>query len=235
MWEAVSKITSGFAVVAFAIAAITAFLRRRLLSRERQLMATPPRDRASVVQAINDTPLIPSLPVDPSHLSPEQQYSLLLEQIRHSARRFYILCAAAVAVGIGSVVVIVSSNQRLATNPDRSAEQGSESSTVTTAAITAIPACGISASPGAIPHGESTRLMWSSTDATRVEIAPDVGIVATNGQVEVRPQSTTTYTITARNSGTAYARAAVTACRRNRSTRRSQGGGRLNYGLARYD
>jgi hypothetical protein len=81
-------------------------------------------------------------------------------------------------------------------------------STTATTAITsaAAPACEIGLSPGSIRHGESTRMDWSSSNATRVEITPDFGVVAPTGSIVVWPRSSTTYTITATNSSGVYAR-----------------------------
>lgn len=90
MWDLVAKVGTGLALVAFIVAAITTLLRQRLIARERQLLATPERDRANVVQALNDTFLVPSLPIDPGVLTPDQRYSLLLEQIHERSRRFLV-------------------------------------------------------------------------------------------------------------------------------------------------
>jgi peptidoglycan-associated lipoprotein len=44
-------------------------------------------------------------------------------------------------------------------------------------------------------------LSWTSTDATQLTIAPDVGTVTAQGSTKVTPAASTTYTITASGSG----------------------------------
>jgi peptidoglycan-associated lipoprotein len=54
-------------------------------------------------------------------------------------------------------------------------------------------------------------LSWTSTDATQLTIAPDVGTVTAQGSTKVTPPSSTTYTITASGpGGSATANARVT-------------------------
>jgi peptidoglycan-associated lipoprotein len=63
------------------------------------------------------------------------------------------------------------------------------------------PTVTLSASPSSIQKGESATLSWSSTNATQLTIAPDVGTVAPEGSTKVAPSSSTTYTITATGPG----------------------------------
>ena len=67
--------------------------------------------------------------------------------------------------------------------------------------IVASPTVQISASPEIILADESSTLTWNSTNADTCEIEPDVGDVAINGELDVTPSETTTYTITAVNVG----------------------------------
>ncbi len=62
------------------------------------------------------------------------------------------------------------------------------------------------ANPGRIAAGTSTMLTWSVANATDVSIDTGIGTVNANGSRTVSPGSTTTYTLTARN--TAAARSA---------------------------
>ena len=63
------------------------------------------------------------------------------------------------------------------------------------------PTVTLSASPSTIQPGGSSTLSWSSTDATQVSIAPDVGAVTAQGSTNVSPSSSVTYTISASGPG----------------------------------
>jgi peptidoglycan-associated lipoprotein len=66
---------------------------------------------------------------------------------------------------------------------------------------TAAPTVTLNASPSSINPGGTTRLSWSSTSATDLDIEPGVGKVAPQGSTPVTPDASTTYTITATGSG----------------------------------
>ncbi|MGB8590255.1 MAG: peptidoglycan-associated lipoprotein Pal, partial [Candidatus Acidiferrales bacterium] len=59
----------------------------------------------------------------------------------------------------------------------------------------------INASTTSINPGESVTLTWSSTDATDLNIAPEIGKVAPQGSTSVSPKESTTYQITATGPG----------------------------------
>jgi peptidoglycan-associated lipoprotein len=63
------------------------------------------------------------------------------------------------------------------------------------------PTVTLQASPTSIQPGDSSTLSWSSTDATQLTIAPDVGSVTAQGSTKVTPSSSTSYTITASGPG----------------------------------
>ena len=63
------------------------------------------------------------------------------------------------------------------------------------------PTVSIQASPTSINKGQSATLSWTSTDATQLTIAPDVGAVNAQGSTTVSPADSTTYTITASGPG----------------------------------
>src|ERR1700730_18039439 len=76
------------------------------------------------------------------------------------------------------------------------------------------PTVSIQASPSALEKGDPATLSWTSTDATQLTIAPDVGTVTAQGSTKVTPSASTTYTITASGPGgsaTASARVTVAA------------------------
>ena len=51
-----------------------------------------------------------------------------------------------------------------------------------------------------IDAGEAATLTWTTSNASSVSISPGIGTVATSGSTTVTPASTTTYTLTAKNS-----------------------------------
>ncbi len=57
------------------------------------------------------------------------------------------------------------------------------------------------AQPSTINRGGSTRLSWNVLGAYSIRIDPTVGIVKTTGSINVTPASSTTYTLSATNSG----------------------------------
>jgi peptidoglycan-associated lipoprotein len=63
------------------------------------------------------------------------------------------------------------------------------------------PTASISADRDSINRGESVKLTWTTTDATNVSIAPEVGAVTPQGSTTVTPTESTTYTITASSAG----------------------------------
>jgi peptidoglycan-associated lipoprotein len=65
----------------------------------------------------------------------------------------------------------------------------------------ALPTVTLNASATSIHPGESVTLSWSSTNATDLNLTPDVGKVAPEGSTTVNPSQSTTYTITATGPG----------------------------------
>jgi len=73
------------------------------------------------------------------------------------------------------------------------------------------PTVTLQANPSSINKGGSASLSWTTTDATSVSIAPEVGAVTAQGSTNVSPADSTTYTITATGpGGSADASARVT-------------------------
>ena len=63
------------------------------------------------------------------------------------------------------------------------------------------PTVTLQANPTSLNKGDATTLSWSSTNATQLSIAPEVGAVAPEGSTKVTPGDSTTYTITASGTG----------------------------------
>ena len=83
----------------------------------------------------------------------------------------------------------------------------------TPAPAQAAPTVTLSANPTSGMAGDVIRLTWSSTNATDLDIEPEVGKVAPGGSTPVQPSTSTTYTITATGPGgsaTASARVTIT-------------------------
>ena len=59
----------------------------------------------------------------------------------------------------------------------------------------------LQASPTSINKGDASTLSWTSTDATQLTIAPEVGAVTAQGSTKVTSADSTTYTITASGPG----------------------------------
>jgi peptidoglycan-associated lipoprotein len=64
-----------------------------------------------------------------------------------------------------------------------------------------LPTVTLQASPTSLQKGESSTLSWSSTNATELAIQPGVGAVSPEGSTKVTPDSSTTFTITAKGPG----------------------------------
>jgi peptidoglycan-associated lipoprotein len=76
------------------------------------------------------------------------------------------------------------------------------------------PTVTLQASRSDISRGQSVTLRWSATNATSVNVTPEVGSVAAAGTTNVTPEQSTTYTATAMGAGgsaTATARVTVSA------------------------
>ena len=63
------------------------------------------------------------------------------------------------------------------------------------------PTASLSADKTSINPGESVKLSWTTTDATNVSIAPEVGAVTPQGSTTVTPGASVTYTLTASSAG----------------------------------
>jgi eukaryotic-like serine/threonine-protein kinase len=61
------------------------------------------------------------------------------------------------------------------------------------------------ASQSKIEEGQTTKLIWSTQNASDVSIEPGVGVVSSSGEKDVSPSQTTTYTLSAKGSGGDYA------------------------------
>ena len=78
------------------------------------------------------------------------------------------------------------------------------------------PTITFQADPTSINKGDTTTLSWSTTNATQVAIAPEVGPVSAEGSTKVTPTDSATYTLTATGpGGTADASVRITIAEAN--------------------
>lgn len=89
----------------------------------------------------------------------------------------------------------------IARKPPNCGEQISPTFTFSTTVPVPARVESFEALPPLIRRGTATRLAWSTADATSVSIAPGIGSVDPDGSVDVAPESTTTYVLTATGTG----------------------------------
>lgn len=78
----------------------------------------------------------------------------------------------------------------------------------------AAPVVSLTAEPATVEKGQSVTLSWTSSNATQLDLEPQVGGVQATGSTNVTPGESTTYVLTAKGPGgteTASARVTVTA------------------------
>ena len=113
--------------------------------------------------------------------------------------------SAVIEPGIGSVEVngstLISPTETTTYTITVTGPGGMKTDNVTVAVIIAPPEGTISADPEHIKAGESCTLTWTVIQADIVAIEPGIGSVESNGSLEVAPDETTTYTLTATGPG----------------------------------
>jgi len=135
-----------------------------------------------------------------------------LQQGQSAELRWQTLNAREVSIDHGVGSVSASGSQQVApatsttyTITARGEGQPVQSSvTISVAAAVVVPKPSIAlfeSGADAVEAGHSTKLSWSTQNAGEVSIEPGIGGVASSGSREVRPDKTTTYTLTARGQG----------------------------------
>lgn len=66
---------------------------------------------------------------------------------------------------------------------------------VVAAPVARLPEIALSMTPASISKGQSARLAWTAKDAERCSVQPEIGVVKSQGDKEVAPLETTTYTV----------------------------------------
>lgn len=67
--------------------------------------------------------------------------------------------------------------------------------------VTAVPTDTLTITPASVIKGQPATLAWTSRNATKCDIQPNVGPVQTSGSLSVTPTENTTYTITCNGEG----------------------------------
>jgi uncharacterized protein YkwD len=78
---------------------------------------------------------------------------------------------------------------------------GTAQADVTVTVAVQAPLASIQVDPDAVPAGQAVTLSWQSLYAHTVILQPDIGVVEPIGSLQVTPQSTTTYILTAHGPG----------------------------------
>ncbi len=109
-WSLASRVTSGFALLAFLVVAAVISYRERLKQQERMIKSSSPGDRADLVARV-----LRSFKIDTENLTKQQQYDLAVKQLGHEAARHKMNVAAAIIILVCTVtaaiaLTIVSSN-----------------------------------------------------------------------------------------------------------------------------
>jgi peptidoglycan-associated lipoprotein len=94
---------------------------------------------------------------------------------------------------VAASLLVTACNKKPLTTTDRTP--------VTAAAPPPRPTITFQADPTSIAKGETSTLSWSTTNATQVTIAPEVGTVTAEGSTKVTPADSVTYTLSASGPG----------------------------------
>ena len=95
MWQSLQYVTTGFTLAAFIAAAIASVLKRQADNQLKAIQSAPEADRADLVRDA-----LEFLHVKPSGLTREQQYKIVVEQIRQRATRFRIVATVVVLLAL---------------------------------------------------------------------------------------------------------------------------------------
>lgn len=108
---------------------------------------------------------------------------------------------------VGVLIVMAGCHKKAAPAPTPPAPEA-------TAPPPAAPVVSLTAEPATVEKGQSVTLSWTSSNATQLDLEPQVGTVQATGSSNVTPDESTTYVLTAKGPGgteTASARVTVTA------------------------
>ncbi|MCC4767234.1 hypothetical protein FXW07_11540 [Methanosarcina sp. DH1] len=91
-------------------------------------------------------------------------------------------------------------SQESQSSEDNQASQNNSALTESQTSKESLPSIGsFNANPDTIEEGDSSKLVWSVSGASKVSIKPGIGTVGLTGSQSISPSETTTYTLTATN------------------------------------
>jgi hypothetical protein len=93
--------------------------------------------------------------------------------------------------------------------------KGGTATSGVTVTVYQLPTVTFGADPETVIYGETTTLYWSTTNADNVVIDQDIGVVGNEGSLEVKPNRSTNYTITASGPGGSVQALAVVTVKAN--------------------
>ncbi|MCF8036072.1 MAG: putative Ig domain-containing protein, partial [Desulfobacteraceae bacterium] len=149
-------------------------------------------DTMTVQITVTANPPFVTLTADPQTIAPGQ--SATLSWTSEYAETCTILPSIGEVRTKGSVTVSPAETTTYTITASGGGGTAEKSVTVT---VQQPPEVGINADPETIEYGQSATLSWNASNAQNCSISPDIGEVATNGAMDVSPDQTTIYTITA--------------------------------------
>src|SRR6266849_2199373 len=110
-WHAIQYVSSGFTLCAFIVAVIAGVLKRQIENRLKSIRSATEKDRVDLVR---DT--LECFHVNMSGLTNEQQYKIVMEQIRARAERFrwiaiVVVILALSGAGLSAFAISKNSNE----------------------------------------------------------------------------------------------------------------------------
>jgi len=157
--------------------------------------------KASSVVTVSGTSTSPTATMSASPTSITSGQSSTLTWSTTNATSVSIDNGIGTVAASGAVTVTPTTTTTYTLTATGSGGTATATATVTVSGTSPAPTATLTANPTSITSGQSSTLMWSTTNATSVSIDNGVGTVATSGSKSVSPAATTTYTLTATGPG----------------------------------
>ena len=128
MWSAITRVTTGFTLIAFIVAVTAWVYRSSLLYRARLIESAPPCERTPLVERALDLMLL-----DSAGLTREQKYLLIRQHIAARERRVRAVILAGSLVAVLLAALAAYAIARMAGEPNSLGARGRTSSPATKA------------------------------------------------------------------------------------------------------